>query len=725
MRLSLALALLVGLTAPAAAQPERSVARQWNDALLQAIRDDFARPPVHARNLFHVAAAMYDAWAAYDAVAVPVLLGQPRGGSMCSVGAPRAPLDREADRREAISYAAYRVLTHRFLNSPGALETLPRLDALLAALGYDPGVTTTDPAAGPAGLGNAVAACVVAYGLDDGANEALGYEAVDYLPVNPPLEIARPGNPTLRDPNRWQPLRFERFIDQSGNEVPGGTPAFVGPEWGRVQPFALPAAARTDRVRDGALFSVYHDPGPPPMLDTLAWGGGSEAHLWGAEVVARWSGHLDPADGVLWDLSPATSGALNDADLPADPTAYPAYYTADGRAALGPGRAANPRTGQPYAPNPVRRGDATRVLAEYWADGPESETPPGHWFVLLNEISDDARLARRFGGTGPLLDALEWDVKAYLALGGAMHDAAIAAWGLKGWYDTIRPVSALRAMAGRGQRRAPGAPGYHPGGVAVEPGFLERIEPGDPLAGDSAQHVGAIKVWAWRGPAAVENPETDVAGVGWVRLAEWWPYQRPTFVTPPFAGYVSGHSTYSRAAAEVLGRLTGDPFFPGGLHEVEAPAGAFLVFEDGPSETVRLQWATYRDAADQSALSRIWGGIHPPADDLPGRRLGAVVGADAFEKAAALIAGTATSVAAAPYGPARLRAFPSPVAAGGELTVEGAREEVVEVFDALGRRVRSLRPDAHGRVRIATDGLTPGLYVVRSATGAARVVVSR
>ena len=35
------------------------------------------------------------------------------------------------------------------------------------------------------------------------------------------------------------------------------------------------------------------------------------------------------------------------------------------------------------------------------------------------------------------------------------------------------------------------------------------------------------------------------------------------FVTPPFAGYISGHSTFSRAAAEVLTLLTGDPFFPG------------------------------------------------------------------------------------------------------------------------------------------------------------------
>jgi len=48
---------------------------------------------------------------------------------------------------------------------------------------------------------------------------------------------------------------------------------------------------------------------------------------------------------------------------------------------------------------------------------------------------------------------------------------------------------------------------------------------------------------------------------------------------------------------------------------------------------VTLQWATYRDASDQTSLSRIWGGIHPPFDDIPGRLIGAKVGTGAFELA--------------------------------------------------------------------------------------------
>jgi hypothetical protein len=718
--------VVVALVGVAGAQPSPSVARLWNEALLDAIRTDFARPPVHARNLFHVSVAMYDAWAAYDTVAAPYLLNQDRGGDACAVGpAAATPADRGVAREEAVSLAAYRVLSHRFLNSPGALDALPRFDALLDSLGYDPAVTATEPTT-PTGLGNAVAACVIAYGMADGSGEALGYAYQDYTPVNPPLALDEPGNPGLVNPNRWQPLLFETFIDQSGNEVPGGTPRFVGPEWGRVTPFALGPEDRTPYERDGADFSVYLDPGPPPLLGALDGDGATDDYLWTFATAARWSGHLDPADSVVWDASPGATGGLTDADLPTSSAEYRAFYADDGLRPLGTGRDVNPITGHAYAPNPVRRGDFARVLAEFWADGPDSETPPGHWYTILNGVADDAGLEKRWAGEGPLLPDLEWDVKAYLALGGAMHDAAIAAWSLKGLYDYIRPVSALRAMAERGQSSDPDAPAYHPGGMPLTPGAAELISMDDPLAGDAGRFVGEVKVWAWRGPDAIEDPEGDVAGVGWVRLKAWWPYQRPTFVTPPFAGYVSGHSTFSRAAAEVLDRVTGSPFFPGGLGEFVAPAGEFLVFEDGPSETVTLQWATYRDAADQSALSRIWGGIHPPADDVPGRRIGAAVGPAAFDRAESLFEKRTTSIAAGPVPAlARLRAFPSPLVAGHEVTVEGAgpRAELA-VIDVRGRRVRAALADAGGRATVETDGLAAGVYVVHAdGVGAALVHV--
>ena len=129
----------------------------------------------------------------------------------------------------------------------------------------------------------------------------------------------------------------------------------------------------------------------------------------------------------------------------------------------------------------------------------------------------------------------------------------------------------------------------------------------------------------------VENTESDFVGVDWILADNWWPYQRPTFVTPNFAGYVSGHSTYSRAAAEMLENFTGSPYFPGGLETHLAEQKEFLVFEDGPSEDIELQWVSYKDAADQCSLSRIWGGIHPYIDDIPGRLIGQIIGNESFE----------------------------------------------------------------------------------------------
>jgi hypothetical protein len=113
----------------------------------------------------------------------------------------------------------------------------------------------------------------------------------------------------------------------------------------------------------------------------------------------------------------------------------------------------------------------------------------------------------------------------------------------------------------------------------------------------------------------------------------WLPYQKANFVTPSFPGYISGHSTFSRSAAEVLAAITGSAFFPGGLGNFTAPSNTFLKFENGPSQTVQLQWATYFDASDQAGISRLWGGIHVSVDDLTGRVLGSRCGQQVWAQA--------------------------------------------------------------------------------------------
>ncbi|MEL6845336.1 MAG: vanadium-dependent haloperoxidase, partial [Bacteroidota bacterium] len=397
-----------------------------------------------------------------------------------------------------------------------------------------------------------------------------------------------------------------------------------------VPPFAMNQTDKTTFTRDGDTYHVWHDPGQPPMLDTITGGGSSDLYKWGFEMVATWSTHLDPNDGVMWDISPASIGNVPYSQLPEDFSDFDQFYDFLDGGANSPGRGLNPHTGQPYQTQLVPRGDYARVLAEFWADGPDSETPPGHWFTILNYVSDNPLLEKKWQGQGETLSDLEWDVKTYFTMGGTMHDAAISAWSVKGWYDYIRPVSALRYMALRGQSSNPSLPSYDPGGIQLEPGRIELVNAGDPLAGPGNVNVGKIKINGWRGPTYIVDPEEDYAGVGWILADEWWPYQRPSFVTPPFAGYVSGHSTYSRAAAEIMTYMTGDEYFPGGMGEFYCPKNEFLVFEQGPSVDVTLQWATYRDASDECSLSRIWGGIHPPADDIPGRKIGKAVGLRSF-----------------------------------------------------------------------------------------------
>lgn len=732
MKRTIVLSLLLAMTVSALGAAG-SVARQWNEATLQAIRKDFVRPPVQARNLFHLSAAMYDAWAAYDATAKPYFLGRTVGGfSVPFTGVP-APVNLAAARTEAVSYAAYRLLKYRYRYSPAAKEAMARFDSLFLLLGYDTLVTSTDYASGsPAALGNYIAQKIIAFGLQDGSNELFDFGNAYYKPVNPPLDPVSFGDSTMTDPNRWQPLTVGTFIDQNGNVIPVRTPPFLCPEWGNVVPFAMTAADRVTYQRDGKSYRVFHDPGPPAYLDVNDTAGtGTDLYRWTFSLVSLWQSHLDPSDGVMWDISPGAIGNVQ--QLPATPQELKAFYDLKQGGDNSAGRPLNPKTGQPYAPNIVPRGDYARVLAEFWADGPSSETPPGHWFYLLNHVSDHPQFVRKFRGQGPVLDELEWDVKAYFILGGAMHDAAIAAWAIKGWYDYARPISAIRYMATRGQCSDPAQPRYSRAGIPLIPGYIELVKPGDSLAGPGNVNVGQVKLYTWRGHYHIPKPESTTAGVGWILAGDWWPYQRPSFVTPPFAGYISGHSTYSRTAAEVMTLITGDEYFPGGLATFHAVKNQYLVFEDGPSVDVDLQWATYRDASDQCSLSRIWGGIHPPVDDIPGRKIGTIIGPAAVLRGEEHFNGT---VSAAPDGPAVSAPLrwsleqnhPNPFNPSTVVTFTVPERTAVRltVYDALGRPAAVLADEtiAPGTYRRSWNaaGLSAGVYFARLSAGSYQAV---
>jgi hypothetical protein len=111
-------------------------------------------------------------------------------------------------------------------------------------------------------------------------------------------------------------------------------------------------------------------------------------------------------------------------------------------------------------------------------------------------------------------------------------------------------------------------------------------------------------------------------------------------VTPAFPGFTSGHSTFSRSAAEVLTELTGSPYVHGGLGEYVLEPGR-LENENGPTSTIRLQFATYYDAADQAGQSRLYGGIHIRQDDFNGRITGSQIGMQAVALATTYFNGAA------------------------------------------------------------------------------------
>jgi PAP2 superfamily len=221
--------------------------------------------------------------------------------------------------------------------------------------------------------------------------------------------------------------------------------------------------------------------------------------------------------------------------------------------------------------------DREKMIAEYWSDGPNTEQPPGHWARFAQWVS-----ARDH-------QSLDDDVKMFFVLSNAMFDAGIAAWDAKRAYDSVRPVTAIP--------------------------FLFRGK--------------TIRAWSGPGKGTIEMDGS-----------QWIPYQESTFPTPPFPEFVSGHSTYSAAAAEVLMRWTGSDQFG---KPVTLATGSSQI-EPGitPARPIGLSWDTFTDAANEAGISRRYGGIHFRGADLAGRLLGRLVAAQAWSRAQSYFAGNAS-----------------------------------------------------------------------------------
>ena len=74
----------------------------------------------------------------------------------------------------------------------------------------------------------------------------------------------------------------------------------------------------------------------------------------------------------MWDISPGNMGS--DGSFATDVADFEEYYDFF-EAAVSTRVTPSIPTPGPYEPQMVPRGDYTRCLAEFWADGPDSETP--------------------------------------------------------------------------------------------------------------------------------------------------------------------------------------------------------------------------------------------------------------------------------------------------------------------------------------------------------------
>jgi hypothetical protein len=232
-----------------------------------------------------------------------------------------------------------------------------------------------------------------------------------------------------------------------------------------------------------------------------------------------------------------------------------------------------------------------KAIVEFMRDGPRSTGQSGHWLRFAQAVSRRDK------------HDIDRDVKIFFAVGVVAFDAFIAAWEAKRFYDSSRPWTLVRHFY-KGQ-----------------------------------------KVLGWGGPGK---------GVVEMRAEEWHPYSPYNFITPPFPGYVSGHSTVSAAAAKVLELFTGSDRFgetekrtAGGLTEAEyeckiiqmklgqSPQDAALTCE------VALDLPTFTATAEMAGISRVMGGYHIQADNVAGLELGRKVAQYVFPKTKSYFDGTA------------------------------------------------------------------------------------
>jgi len=225
--------------------------------------------------------------------------------------------------------------------------------------------------------------------------------------------------------------------------------------------------------------------------------------------------------------------------------------------------------------------DEQKIIAEFWAGMHEEQFPgltsPTEYKRWITPPAQMCRMACEIIEDRELRSTPA--VIFLFALTNVLMDAGIAAWDAKRYYDYVRPDTLVRRMKDNETFRSWGGPG--------------------------------------RGTVEME-------GEGW----------QPYIPTPPFPEYVSGHSTFSKAAAEIVKCFFGDGCYE---HEVTIPQGGSKI--EGacvpalPLCDITLSWKTVDEVAEQAGMSRMYGGIHFFGGNLNGRELGKNVAMSVWTKA--------------------------------------------------------------------------------------------
>ena len=234
-----------------------------------------------------------------------------------------------------------------------------------------------------------------------------------------------------------------------------------------------------------------------------------------------------------------------------------------------------------------------KAIVEFMRDGPRSTGQSGHWLRFAQAVSRRDK------------NDLDRDVKLFFTIGNTAMDAFIAAWESKRYYDTSRPWTLIR------------------------------------------HYYADQTIRGWAGPGL---------GVVSIQGSQWLPYSPATFVTPPFPGYVSGHSTVSAACATALklfegadeftyvehrraGELTENDFKCEVMQKVDVN---HLTASDRPmSCVVGLPIKSFTEAAEMAGISRVMGGYHIQADNIAGLKMGREVAEYSWPKYQSYFDGTA------------------------------------------------------------------------------------